>query len=52
MCDIGKPLEIIDCEPFSLPAPLRQQREIWVEQTVTAKVAATETIVDLINVEL
>lgn len=27
MCEIGKPLEIIDVEPLSLPAPLRRETE-------------------------
>jgi len=27
MCDIGKPLEIIDVQPLNLPAPLRRETE-------------------------
>jgi hypothetical protein len=27
MCEIGKPVEIIDVEPLSLPAPLRRETE-------------------------
>jgi len=27
MCEIGEPLEIIDVEPLSLPAPPRRQQE-------------------------
>jgi hypothetical protein len=38
MCDIGKPVEMIDVEPLSLPAPLRKQKETPVEQPVTAEV--------------
>ncbi len=25
MCNIGKPIEIIDVEPLSLPAPMRKE---------------------------
>lgn len=38
MCDIGKPVEMIDIEPLSLPSPLREQKETPVEQPVTAEV--------------
>lgn len=27
MCEIGKPVEIIDVEPLNLPAPLRREKE-------------------------
>ena len=27
MCNIGKPLEILDVEPLNLPAPLRLETE-------------------------
>ena len=27
MCDIGKPVEIIDVIPLSLPAPLRKEEQ-------------------------
>ena len=49
MCDIGKPIEIIDVEPLSLPAPLRMQRETPVTQPVTVEVpvsAATPVTVE------
>ncbi len=26
MCEIGKPIEIIDVEPLSLPVPLRREQ--------------------------
>ena len=38
MCDIGKPIEIIDVEPLSLPAPLRREKESPAEQPVTVEV--------------
>jgi hypothetical protein len=38
MCDIGKPIEIIDVEPLSLPAPLRKEQEQ--PATVEAPVSA------------
>ena len=37
MCDIGKPVEMIDVEPLSIPAPLRQQKEAPVEQPTTVE---------------
>lgn len=43
MCDIGKPVEIIDVEPLSLPAPLRRETEVPVEQRVTIEVPVAET---------
>lgn len=47
MCDIGKPIEIIDVEPLVLPAPLRREQEQPTEQPVTEEVpVATETPVD------
>ncbi|HEV2289906.1 MAG TPA: hypothetical protein VGR81_13260 [Candidatus Acidoferrales bacterium] len=47
MCDIGKPVEIIDVEPLSLPAPLRREREVPVEQPVTMEVpVVAETTVE------
>jgi len=49
MCDIGKPLEIIDVIPVNLPAPLRREPiEQPEEQPVTYEVpvtAETETTV-------
>jgi len=44
MCDIGKPVEIIDVEPLSLPAPLpRTKNQTEHEPAVIAAVPATET---------
>ena len=38
MCNIGKPVEIIDVEPLSLPRPLRRETEQATEQPVTVEV--------------
>ncbi len=46
MCEIGKPIEIIDVEPLVLPAPLRKEKEQATEQPVTVEVPATETTVE------
>jgi len=45
MCDIGKPVEIIDVEPLILPAPLRREQEQPEEQpmTVEAPVSANSS---------
>lgn len=53
MCEIGKPIEIIDVEPLSLPAPLRRETEQPEEQPVTIEVlvAETETTVEPVTVE-
>ena len=37
MCDIGKPIEIIDVEPLSLPAPLRREKEQPTQQPATVE---------------
>ena len=50
MCDIGRPIEIIDVEPLSLPAPLRKEKETPVEQPVTVEVPVSETTVQPITV--
>ena len=43
MCDIGKPIEIIDVEPLSLPVPLpRTQNEPEREPALIPAVPATE----------
>jgi hypothetical protein len=47
MCEIGKPIEIIDVEPLSLPAPLRRETE----QPVTVEVPVSETAVEPVTVE-
>lgn len=41
MCDIGKPIEIINVEPLSLPAPLRREKEQPEEQPVVTEVAVS-----------
>jgi len=38
MCDIGKPLEIIDVQPLNLPAPLRRETEQPAEQPATIEI--------------
>ena len=50
MCDIGRPIEIIDVEPLSLPAPLRREKEAPVEQPVTVEVPVSETTVEPVTV--
>jgi hypothetical protein len=42
MCDIGKPIEIIDVEPLSLPAPLRKEQE----QPATVAPVSAETPIE------
>ena len=52
MCEIGKPLEIIDVQPLSFPAPLRRGTEQPAEQPVTIEVPVeTETPVESSLVE-
>lgn len=51
MCDIGKPIEIIDAEPLVLPAPLRKETEAPLEQPVTVKAPMPETAVEPVTVE-
>jgi hypothetical protein len=53
MCDIGKPVEIIDVEPLSLPAPLRRKTEQPTEQPVTVEVplSVSETTSEHVTVE-
>ena len=46
MCDIGKPVEIIDVVPLSLPAPLRREQEQPVEPPVTAEVPVSEATIE------
>jgi hypothetical protein len=50
MCDIGKPVEVIDVEPLSLPAPLRKEKETPVEQRTTVGVPVSETTVEPVTV--
>jgi hypothetical protein len=42
MCEIGKPIEIIDVEPLSLPAPLRRETEQPTEQPLNVEVAVVK----------
>jgi len=51
MCDIGKPIEIIDVDPLVLPAPLRKEKEQPTEQPVTVEVHVMETTVEPVTVE-
>ncbi len=52
MCNIGKPLEILDVEQLSLPASLRREQEQPEEQPVTSEVPVTaETTVETVTVE-
>jgi hypothetical protein len=44
MCNIGKPLEILDVKPLVLPAPLRREKEQPTEQPVTVKILVAEEI--------
>lgn len=50
MCEIGKPIEIIDVEPLSLPAPLLRREEKPAEQPVTVEVPASETTVEPVTI--
>jgi hypothetical protein len=45
MCEIGKPLEIVDVEPLALPAPLRRETEQAAEQPVSVEDPVSETSV-------
>jgi hypothetical protein len=47
MCNIGKPIEIIDVELLSLPAPVRRETE----QPVIVGVPVSETAVEPVTVE-
>lgn len=51
MCEIGKPVEIIDVGPLSLPAPLRKDKEASVEQPVAVEVPVAETTVKPVTIE-
>jgi hypothetical protein len=50
MCEIGKPIEIIDVEPLVLPAPLRKEKEQPTEQPVTVEVPVSETTVNPVTI--
>jgi len=49
MCNIGKPLEILDVEPLVLPAPLRREKEQPAEQPVAVEVPVSETETTLVE---
>jgi hypothetical protein len=51
VCNIGKPVEIIDVEPLSLPASLRKDKEQPAEEPVTVEVPASETTIEPVTVE-
>jgi hypothetical protein len=51
MCEIGKPIQIIDVEPLNLPAPLPRREEKTAEQPVTVEVPVSETAVEPVTVE-
>ena len=44
MCEIGKPIEIIDVEPLSLPAPVRRETEQEWPAAVPASVPDTTAV--------
>lgn len=46
MCDIGAPIEIVNVEPLSLPAPLRREAPAETEQPVTVEIPVAETDVE------
>jgi len=50
MCEIGKPLEILDVEPLVLPAPLRKEEPATTEHPVTVEVPMSETTVEPVNI--
>jgi len=51
MCEIGKPIEIIDVEPLNLPASLRREQEQPTERHVTLEVPVSETAVEPVTAE-
>ena len=46
MCDIGKPVEMIDVKPLRLPAPLPRRDENPAERPLTAELPESETTVE------
>jgi hypothetical protein len=44
MCEIGKPLEILDVQPLNLPVPLRREQEQPEEAPVTIEVPVTAEV--------
>lgn len=50
MCDIGKPIEIINVEPLSRPAPLRKEAPAETEQPVTVEVPISKTTAEPVTI--
>jgi hypothetical protein len=50
MCEIGKPLEVIDSQPLFHPAPLRREKQP-ADRPVTVEVPVPETTVEPVTVE-
>ena len=51
MCNIGKPIEIIDVEPLNLAAPLRRETEQPADQPAIVGAPISETAVEPVTVE-
>jgi hypothetical protein len=51
MCEIGKPIEIMNVEPLSLPAPLSRREQALPEQSVTVEVPMSATTFEPSHVE-
>ena len=43
MCEIGKPIEIIEVKPLILPASLRKENEQATDQPVIVEVPVSDT---------
>ena len=50
MCEIGKPIEVIDVEPLSLFVPLPRREEKPAEQPVTVEVPVSEATVEPVTI--
>lgn len=51
MCDIGKPIEMIDVEPLSLPAPVRREKEQPAKQPEQPTTVEVPAAVEPVTVE-
>lgn len=51
MCEIGKPVEIIDVAPLALPAPLRREEKQTEPAVASVEVPVSETTVEPVTVE-
>ncbi len=49
MCEIGKPLEVIDSQPLVLPAPLRREKQP-ADRPVTVEIPVPEATVEPVSV--